>query len=240
MRQAVENKKKKEQHKMNKFIPQTLTTFLIGAIVLGLLLFLPAGILNYWQAWVFIVVFMISVSAIGVYLSIKDPVLLERRKNIGPAAEQSAAQKIIISLGILGNLALLIFCGLDHRFGWSKMPGVVSLSGDVLVALGLFMNLLVFRENSYGASNIKVEESQAVITTGPYALVRHPMYAGVLVMVIGVPLALGSWWGLAILALLLPGLMWRILDEEKVLEKDLPGYIEYAQKVRYRLVPYLW
>ena len=225
---------------MHKLIIQTLGTFLIGAIVLGLLLFLPAGTLNYWQAWVFIVVFMISVSAIGVYLSIKDPALLERRKNIGPAAEQSTTQKIIISLAILGNLALLIFCGLDHRFGWSKMPGVVSLAGDALVALGLLMNLLVFRENSYGASNIKVEEGQTVISTGPYALVRHPMYAGVLIMLIGVPLALGSWWGLAILALTTPGLIWRILDEEKVLEKDLSGYKEYEQKVRYRLVPYLW
>lgn len=225
---------------MNKLIPQTLSTFLIGAIMLGLLLFLPAGTLNYWQAWSFIVVFMISVSAIGVYLSIKDPALLERRKHIGPAAEQSVAQKIIISLGLLGNLALLIFCGLDQRFGWSKMPGVVSLVGDVLVALGLFMNLLVFRENSYGASNIKVEERQPVISTGPYALVRHPMYAGVLIMIIGVPLALGSWWGLMVLALLLPGLMWRILDEEKFLKKDLPGYVAYTQQVSYRLVPGLW
>ena len=225
---------------MNKLIIQTLATFLVGAIALGVLLFLPAGTLNYWQAWVFIVVFMTSVSVIGVYLSLKDPALLERRKNIGPAAEQSTTQKIIISLAILGNLALLIFCGLDYRFGWSKMPGTVSVAGDALVALGLFINLLVFRENSYGASNIKVEEGQTVIATGPYALVRHPMYAGVLVMLIGVPLALGSWWGLAVLALTTPGLIWRILDEEKVLEKDLSGYQEYEQKVRYRLVPYLW
>jgi len=225
---------------MNKLILQTLSTFLIGAIVLGVLLFLPAGTLNYWQGWVFIVVFMISVSAIGVYLSLKDPALLERRKNIGPAAEQSTTQKIIISLGILGNLALLVFCALDHRFGWSPMPADVSLAGAALVALGLFIDLVVFRENSYGASNIKVEESQAVISTGPYALIRHPMYAGVLIMIVGVPLALGSWWGLVVLALIIPGLIWRILDEEKVLEKDLSGYKEYEQKVRYRLVPYLW
>jgi protein-S-isoprenylcysteine O-methyltransferase Ste14 len=225
---------------MSKLLPQTLITFLIGAIVLGVLLFLPAGTLNYWQGWLFIVVFMTSVTAVGVYLSLKDPALLERRKNIGPGAEQSTAQKIIISFGILGNLALLIFCGLDHRFGWSQVPGYVSLAGAVLIALGLFMNILVFRENSYGASNITVEEKQPVISTGPYALVRHPMYAGVLVMILGIPLALGSWWGLVVLALLLPGLAWRILDEEKVLEKDLSGYVEYERKVRYRLVPYLW
>lgn len=232
----------KDLGKMTKLIIQTLSTFLLGMFLLGVLLFLPAGTFDYWQAWVFIVVFMTSVSAIGVYLSLKDPALLERRKNIGPAAEQSLTQKIIISIGILADLGLLIFCALDYRYGWSSpsVPPYVSLVGDVLLALGLFIDLLVFKENSYGASNIKVEEDQRVISTGPYALVRHPMYAGVLIMVIGIPLALGSWWGLAILALIVPGLAWRILDEEKLLKKDLPGYVEYLQKVRYRLVPYLW
>ena len=205
-----------------------LRTFLIGALALGILLFLPAWTLDYWQAWVFIVVFMSSVDVIGLYLSLKDPELLERRKHIGPAAEQSMAQKMIISVAILANLALLVFCALDHRFGWSPAPPAVSLVGDALVALGLFINLVVFRENSYGASNIQTFEGQRVISTGPYALIRHPMYGGVLVMVIGVPLALGSWWGLAILALTVPVLMLRILDEEKILKKDLPGYAEYA------------
>jgi protein-S-isoprenylcysteine O-methyltransferase Ste14 len=225
---------------MNKLILPTLRTFVIGAIALGILLFLPAWTLNYWQAWVFIVVFMISVNVIGLYLSIKDPALLERRKNFGPSAEQSRAQRIIISLAILGNVALLVFCALDHRFGWSPTPRYVSLLGDVLVALGLFINLVVFRENTYGASNIQTIEGQTVISTGLYALVRHPMYAGVIVMIIGVPLALGSWLGLAILALTIPVLIWRIRDEEQLLKRDLPGYIEYTQKVRYRLVPYLW
>jgi len=225
---------------MIKLIVQTLGTFLLGAFLLGLLLFLPAGTFNYWQAWVFIVVFMTSVSIIGVYLSLKDPALLERRKNIGPAAEQSRVQKIIISIAILADLGLLVFCALDYRYGWSPVPPYVSLIGDVLVALGLFIDLLVFKENSYGASNITVEEGQRVISTGPYALVRHPMYAGVLVMVTGIPLALCSWWGLAFLALVVPGLAWRIMDEEKLLKKDLPGYVEYTRKVRYRLVLYIW
>jgi protein-S-isoprenylcysteine O-methyltransferase Ste14 len=225
---------------MSKLIIQTFATFLIGGLLLGVLLFISAGTLNYWQAWVFIVVFMTSVTVIGVYLSLKDPALLERRKNIGPAAEQSLAQKIIISIGILGNLGVLVFCALDYRYGWSSVPPYVSLLGDGLVALGLFIDLRVFKENSYGASNIKVEDDHRVISTGPYALIRHPMYAGVLVMLIGVPLALSSWWGLVILALVLPGLAWRIFDEEKLLKRDLPGYVEYVQKVRYRLVPYLW
>ncbi len=225
---------------MKKLILPTLRTLVVGAIALGIFIFLPAWTLNYWQAWVFIVVFTTSVNAIGVYLSLKDPALLERRKKGGPAAEQNLAQKIIISIAITSFLALFVFCGFDYRFGWSPVPGYVSLAGDALVALGLLIDLFVFRENSFGGSTVQTFEEQKVISTGPYALVRHPMYVGVLVMGIGIPLALGSWWGLAYLALALPGLVWRILDEEKLLKKDLPGYTEYEQKVRYRLVPYLW
>jgi protein-S-isoprenylcysteine O-methyltransferase Ste14 len=219
---------------------QTAGTFVLGAIVLGVLLFLPAWTLEYWQAWVFIVVFTTATNAIGVYLALTDPALLERRKRVGPAAEQRLSQRIIISLGILSYLGVMVFSALDHRFGWSPVPPFVAVLGDALVALGLFINLLVFRENTYGASNIRVEESQHVISTGPYAILRHPMYAGVLVLVLGTPLALGSSWGLLVLALALPMLIWRILDEEKLLEKDLPRYTDYAHHVRYRLVPLIW
>jgi len=225
---------------MNKLIMPTIRTFLLGALVLGVLLFLPAWTLTYWQAWVFIVVFMTAVNIIGLYLSLKDPALLERRKKFGPGAEQSPAQKIIMSIAILASLGLFIFCALDYRFRWSPVPVYGVLIGDVLVALGLFVNLLVFRENSYGGSTIETVADQKVIATGPYALVRHPMYVGVLIMIIGIPLALGSWWGLAIVALELPVLLWRILDEEKLLKNTLPGYTEYTQKVQHRLVPYLW
>jgi protein-S-isoprenylcysteine O-methyltransferase Ste14 len=225
---------------MNKLIIPTLRTFLIGAIVLGALLFLPAWTLNYWQAWVFIIVFMTSVTVIGVYLSLKDPALLERRKKFGPTQEQSPAQKIAISSGVLTILGVFIFCALDHRFGWSPVPAYVSLAGDVLVALGLMVNLRVFRENTYGGSTIETVADQKVISTGPYALVRHPMYVGVLIMLTGVPLALNAWWGLAIVVVALPALIWRIIDEENFLKKDLPGYVEYTQKVRNRLIPYLW
>jgi protein-S-isoprenylcysteine O-methyltransferase Ste14 len=225
---------------MIKLIIPTLRTFLIGAIAFGIVLFIPAWTLNYWQAWIFIVVFMTSANAIGVYLSIKNPQLLERRKKVGPAAEQSTAQKIIMSLTLIGVIALLVFSAFDHRFAWSLVPPYISLVGDVLVALGFLIDFFVLKENSYGASTIQTVEDQKVISTGPYALVRHPMYAGALVMVMGAPLALGSWWGLAVLALITPVLIWRILDEEKLLMNDLPRYIEYIQKVRYRLVPYLW
>jgi protein-S-isoprenylcysteine O-methyltransferase Ste14 len=225
---------------MKKLILPTLRTFLIGAVMLGVLLFLPAWTLNYWQAWVFILVFATSSNAIGVYLSLKDPALLERRKKFGPAQETSPAQKIIMLLTLVGVVAMLVFPALDHRFGWSPTPAIVSVIGNLLIVLSFGMFYVVFKENSFGGSTIEVVDGQKVITTGPYALVRHPMYSGVLVMLTGVPLALGSWLGLLVVALTLPALIWRILDEEKLLKKDLPGYKEYLEKVRYRLVPYLW
>ena len=225
---------------MKQLTPRTLATSVLGLIVLGAVLFVPAGTLAYWQAWLFIVVFSLSTQAIGIYLALKDPALLARRLQAGPAAEQRLSQRIIITLGFASLVGVLVFSALDHRFGWSPVPVWISIAGDVLVALGLFIDLLVMRVNTFGASNIRVEEGQTVISTGPYAIARHPMYSGVLIMVIGVPLALDSWWGLLVLLLTIPVLIWRILDEETLLENELRGYREYAQRVRYRLVPYVW
>ena len=216
-----------------------IRNFLIGVIALGVVLCLLAGTLNYWQGWVFTILFMALVTQQGIYLSLKDPELLERRKQIAPAGE-STRQKIFIVVGLLGDVCLIVFSALDHRFGWSQMSPLVSLVGDGLVALSFYVYYLVFRENSYAASSIQTFEGQKVISTGPYALVRHPKYGGDIILVVGIPLALGSWWGLAFIVLVVPSLAWRILDEEKLLKKDLPGYVEYTQKVRYRLVPYLW
>jgi protein-S-isoprenylcysteine O-methyltransferase Ste14 len=219
---------------------QTLRTAVVGVIALGAPLFVPAGTLDHWQAWLFIVVFTVSTSAIGVDLALRDPALLERRTRIGPAAERNTAQRVIMSLAIASSLGTLVLCGIDHRFGWSSMPPWVSLAGDALVALGLFVDLLVFRANTYGASNAQVEAGQRVISTGPYAIVRHPMYAGVLVMVTGAPLAPGSWWGLLVVAITVPVLVWRILDEEALLRDELPGYADYTRQVRHQLVPLVW
>lgn len=205
---------------------QTLGTFLLEVIVLGILLFLPAWTLGYWQAWVFIVVFGVATNTIGIYLSLKDPALLERRKKGGPAAETRMTQKIVISIGFLSLIGIMLFSGLAYRFGWSPVPAYVALFGDLLVALGLFVDLLVFRENSYGGSSIETVNDQKVISTGLYAHVRHPMYVGVLIMVAGIPLALGAWWGLAIILLTLIALVLRIRDEEAMLKNDLPGYQE--------------
>jgi protein-S-isoprenylcysteine O-methyltransferase Ste14 len=225
---------------MSKLILQTLKNFLIGAIALGLLLFLPAGTFAYWQAWLFIIVFMTSVSTIGVYLSLQDPELLERRKQFGPSAEQSTPQKMIMSLTMVGFLGIFVVSALDNRFGWSQAPNYVSIFGNLLIILGFIMLYFVFKENSFGSSNIQVVEGQKIVTSGPYRLVRHPMYTGTLMMSSGIPLALGSWWGLLVLALITPILLWRILDEEKLLKQELPGYAEYMQMVSKRLIPYVW
>jgi len=225
---------------MKTFVIQTIATTFLGLIVLGLLLFLPAWTLAYWQAWVFIIVFTLSTNAIGVYLYLKDPALLARRKKMG-FADQGLAQNIIISVALLSFLAVLVFSAFDHRFAWSPVPPVISVLGDALVVLGLFIPLFSFRgNNSYGGATIEVVEGQHVMSTGLYAHIRHPQYLGNVIMVLGIPLALGSWWGLVVLAITIPILVWRILDEEKLLEKDLSGYKEYEQKVCYRLVPYLW
>ncbi len=223
-----------------KLLLQALAIFVGGALLLGLLLFLPAGTFNYWQGWVFIVVFLVTMSVFGVYFSVTDPALVERRRHAGPGAEQSTVQKVVITLVFVDLIALPILSGLDRRFGWSQMPPLISLIGDALLVLSFVVFYFVFRVNSYGASNIQVEQNQKVISTGPYALVRHPMYDGALVMVVGMALALGSWWSLVLVVVMIPVLVVRILDEEEVLAKDLPGYTTYEQKVRYRLVPYLW
>jgi len=225
---------------MNDVTGRALRSSLFGILALAALLFIPAWTLDYWQAWLFMAVFVCTSGAITLYLAICDPKLLERRKNLGPRAEKEPAQKIIMVFAMLGFIAMLVFPVLDHRFGWSPVPASVSVLGDALIALGFLFIFFVFRENSYGASTIQVTEGQTVIATGPYAFVRHPMYAGALVMLIGTPLALGSWWGLFALLLISPVLIWRLLDEERFLRQNLPGYTEYQTKVKYRLLPLIW
>ena len=223
-----------------RLLIQSIGAFIVGALLLGLLTFLPAGTFNYWQAWLFIAVFMVTFSVFGVYFSIKDPALIERRKQVGPGAEQSTLQKIIGAIAFMSLFGLFVFGGLDHRFGWSHMPSIVAWAGDALVVVSFYLYYLVFKENSFGASNVRVEGNQRVASTGPYALVRHPMYSVGVLFIAGIALGLGSWWALVLLVVAIPMLVIRILDEEKLLAKDLQGYTEYEQKVRYRLVPYLW
>jgi protein-S-isoprenylcysteine O-methyltransferase Ste14 len=214
--------------------------FLLLLLVMGALLFVPAWTLDYWQAWTFLAVYFASSLAITLYLMKNDPKLLERRMGGGPTAEKETTQKIIMSFVSLGFVGLLVLPALDHRFGWSQMPPHAALAGDVLLALGWLAIFFVFKENTFSSATIELAPDQKVISTGPYALVRHPMYAGGIVMLLGIPIALGSWWGVLVIAAMLPALIWRLLDEEKFLARNLPGYVEYQEKVRYRLAPRVW
>src|ERR1700733_13451419 len=209
-------------------------------LVMAALLFIPPWTLDYWQAWMFLAVYFAASAAITLYLVKKDPQLLARRMSGGPAAEKLPAQRIIMSLTSLGFIGLLVIPALDRRFAWSHMPSGVALAGDVLVGLGFLGTFFVFRENSFTSATIELAQDQKVISTGPYALVRHPMYAAALVMLLGIPIALGSMWGVLVIVAIMPALIWRLLDEEKFLAKNLPGYREYQTRVRYRLIPRVW
>lgn len=223
-----------------QLLMHTLKAAAIGLIVLGFLIFVPAGTLAYWQGWVFVVVFSLSTNLIGVYLALTDPSLLERRMKVGPVAETRPAQKMIMTMAFVLLCLTPVVSALDHRFGWSQVPAWLSIVGSTLVASGLMIDLRVFRENSYGASTIEKMEGQQVITTGPYAIVRHPMYVGVLIMMLGTPLALGSCWGIILGIATIPILVLRILDEERMLRDELTGYEAYARDVRSRLLPGIW
>ena len=169
-----------------------------------------------------------------------DPALLERRMKGGPTAEQRPAQKLIMLGASVGFIGLLFVPALDVRFGWSSVPAGVVLLGDALVIAGFYFISIVYRENTFTSATIEVAKDQKVITTGPYAIVRHPMYAGGLLYLLGTPLALGSYWGLVVFGAILLLLLWRLFDEERFLSTNLPGYAEYRQRVRHRLVPFVW
>jgi protein-S-isoprenylcysteine O-methyltransferase Ste14 len=188
----------------------------------------------------YLAVFFLVSLVITLYLMKHDPALLERRMRGGPTAEARPSQRVIMLFLSIGFIALVVVPGLDKRLGWSHMPAVVAIIGDVLVALGFYFIALVYRENTYTAATIQVTKDQTVISTGPYALVRHPMYASALLYLVGTPLALGSYWGLFVFVAIVPFLIWRLFDEEKTLARELPGYTQYQQRVRNRLIPGIW
>lgn len=213
---------------------------IFGLAALGLLLFLPAGTLNYWQAWVFVATALVATILPSIYIARTNPAALERRMHGGPRAESRTVQKIVITGAFLALLAMVVFSAYDHRVGWSHPPAWACVLGDVLVAAGLGLAMLVVIQNGYAAANITVETGQQVVSSGVYRFVRHPMYVGNVIMMIGIPLALGSYWGLLFV---IPGILvlaFRIRDEESMLIQELAGYHEYADRVRYRLVPYVW
>ncbi|BBY31253.1 methyltransferase family protein [Mycolicibacterium sediminis] len=223
-----------------KIALQTLASAAFGIAFLAVSLFVPAGTLSYWQAWVFIAVFIASTIVPSIYLAVHDPAALQRRMTAGPAAESRPLQRIVISATVVLVMATFVVAALDHRFGWSSVPAWLVPLGDVLVAAGLLLAQLVVVQNGYASANITVEQDQPLVSTGLYGVVRHPMYFGALVMLIGTPLALDSFWALLAVAAAVPVLAARITDEEKMLREELAGYVDYSTRVRSRLIPGVW
>ncbi len=225
---------------MDPLYKKAIAQGVAGMAVFVAFIFLPAGTWHYWQGWLFIAVFSASTIAFTVYLALYDRPLLERRMNAGPQHEKEWSQKIIVSLIILAFLYLYHLA--STRLPLWPLTGarIPVLRRGHLIVLSFLFIFWVLKVNSYAAANISVRDDHKVIDTGPYAYVRHPMYAGALWLFIGMPLALGSWLTICLVPLILPILVWRLLDEERILRRDLPGYNEYASRVRHRLIPYLW
>jgi len=221
-----------------RHLAKVVLTRFVGAIIfLVALFFLPAGTWNYWQAWIYIVVLLVPAAFILAYLLKNDPALLERRMR---TREPEAQQAFIVRLSFIWFFLEFLIPGFDHRFGWSQVPALVAIAADVLVFLGYLFVCLVFRENSYASRVVEVESEQRVISSGPYSIVRHPMYLGVIVMYLFTPLALGSYWAIIPSLSIVPILVARIRNEEAVLVKGLRGYAEYEHKIPYRLIPGVW
>jgi len=209
----------------------------LGLPIIALIVILPAGRWDYWQGWMYIATVFIPMLIVFPYLLINDPALLERRMRM---REKEAAQRKIIKLSYIYFLVAFVLPGLDVRFGWSNMPPLLSVIADAFVFAGYMVFVWVLTVNSYLSRVVEVDANQKVVSTGPYAIVRHPMYFGVSLMYIASPLALGSYWALIPALFIVPLLIARIRNEEQVLLRDLPGYAEYRHKVKYRLLPGIW
>jgi len=225
---------------MRPLYREAVTQSVFGLAFFVALVFLSAGTWSYWQGWSFLVVFAASTTTFTIYLAIFDQPLLERRMKTGPWHERERSQRVIVSLIIAAFFAFIILSILDWRFGLSPVPAWVSVLADAVVVVAFLGIFAVIRVNSWAASNVRVEADQKVIDTGPYAYVRHPMYAAAFWLFVAIPPALGSWYTMVLVVPFLAVLLWRLLDEERVLVRDLPGYADYRQRVRYRLVPRVW
>jgi protein-S-isoprenylcysteine O-methyltransferase Ste14 len=222
--------------------PRSLTTRLLlrslfAVIFVAVFLFVPAGSLRYWQGWVFMAILFLPMPVTSIYFLKRDPQLVERRLR---TQEKITAQKTIIRAAQWVVFASLLIPGLDYRFGWSRVPLWLTILSQLFVFAGYLITLWVMKENSFASRTVQIEEGQKVISTGPYRLVRHPMYFGAVLMLLFAPLALGSWWALPGFLLVIPLIVLRLLNEERMLCRDLPGYSDYCLRTRSRLLPLLW
>lgn len=220
-----------------KLLFSGLTKLLLGMILIGILLFLPAGTLAYFGAWLFLGVLFVPMLIMGAVMLVKAPALLEKRLQ---NKEKEAAQKGVVAISGLMFLGGFLLSSFDYRFGWSSVPIWAALAAAVVFLIGYGIYAEVMRENAYLSRTVEVQEGQKVIDTGLYGVVRHPMYLATLLMFIPMPLILQSFWGLIPMAIYPVAIAIRILNEEKVLERGLEGYSEYKKRVKYRLIPFVW
>lgn len=220
-----------------KLFFQALTKFVIGLLLIGLLLFLPAGTFDFWQAWLFIGVLFVPMFFAGIVLMNRQPELLRKRLD---AKEQQQEQKWVVALSGLMFIAVFVVAGLNRRFGWYILPdwAVYIATAIFLVAYAIYAE--VMRENVWLSRTVEVQENQQVVSTGLYGIVRHPMYAATLLLFLSMPLVLASLWSFVIMLIYIPIIALRIRNEEQVLERELKGYTEYKQRVRYKVIPFIW
>ena len=220
-----------------KLFIQAITKFVFGFLVIGLLLFIPAGTLNYWNAWLFISILFVPMLIVGIILMIKSPDLLRKRLN---SKEKESKQEILILLGGIMFVCGFVVSGLNYRFEWIILPKWIVFIATIIFLLAYVLYVEVLRENMYLSRIIEVQENQKVIDTGLYGIVRHPMYLSTLLLFLSIPLVLGSLFSFLIFMVYPLIIVKRIKNEEQVLEQGLKGYLEYKKKVKYRLIRFIW
>ncbi len=220
-----------------KLFCQAVIKFIMGVLVVGILLFLPAGTFDYWQAWLLLAVLFIPMLSAGIVMILKSPELLRKRLNVD---EKETEQKQVIALSGIMFFAAFIVAGLNFRFDWFILPAWVSYVATAIFLLSYVLYAEVLRENMYLSRTVEVQENQKVIDTGLYGIVRHPMYMATMFLFLSMPLVLGSVFSFLILLFYIPIILKRIKNEEKVLEQGLEGYSEYEKKVKYKIIPYIW